>query len=113
VTSERFLFMQDCCRSVPRGESSDRSEAVQACAFRMVAGPLVNTAVPARWKDVLSTEELFQQVGTHNEKPLKRLTNWRAHPHRAKAAVLMRGGVATCEVPGPGAGASASGNLHR
>ena len=113
MTIERFDFRQDCCRSVPCGESGDRGEAVQARIFRIFAGPLINTEASARWQDVLSTEELFQQFGTDDEKPLKRLTNWCAHLHRAKAAVLMRGGVATCEVPGLAAGASALGNLHR
>ncbi len=52
---------------------------------------LINTVASARWNSALSLRELFQQFISDAEKPLKRLVNRSSRPHRAKAAVLMRG----------------------
>src|SRR6266498_928534 len=52
--------------------------------------PLINTGALDRWKDALSTGQLFQQFAGKCRKPLKRLIGPSPSPHWAKAPVSMR-----------------------
>ena len=64
---------------------------INPSAFIQCKDGLINTVASARWNSALSLRELFQQFIPHAEKPLKPLVNRSSGPHRAKAAVLMRG----------------------
>jgi len=64
---------------------------INPSAFVQCKDRLINTVASARWNSALSLRELFQQFISDAEKPLKRLVNRSSGPHRAKAAVLMRG----------------------